>query len=167
MYVHIVIPISRNFSSCETETWSLLSNSSSFSLSPGPGNHPSTLHLYGFDDSRYLGLVLVAKWCLTFVTPWTMARQAPPSMGFSRQEYWSGLPFPSPGDFPNPGSEPRSPALPDDLLTDPWGKPLDSLQKWNHRVFVLLSLAYFTKHEASLRFICVIIYFFNKNFKTT
>ena len=39
-----------------------------------------------------------------FVTPWTVAHQAPPSMGFPRQEYWSGLPFPSPGDLPDPGS---------------------------------------------------------------
>ena len=46
-----------------------------------------------------------------FATPWTTADQAPLSMGFSRQEYWSGLPFPSPGDLPNPGIEPRSPAL--------------------------------------------------------
>ena len=46
-----------------------------------------------------------------FVTPWTVACQDPPSMGFSRQEYWSGLPFPSPGDLPDPGIEPRSPAL--------------------------------------------------------
>ena len=46
-----------------------------------------------------------------FVTPWTVAYQAPPSMEFSRQEYWSGLPFPSPGDLPNPGIEPRSPVL--------------------------------------------------------
>ena len=44
-------------------------------------------------------------------TSWTVAHQAPPSMGFSRQEYWSGLPFPSPGDLPNPGIEPRSPTL--------------------------------------------------------
>ena len=44
-------------------------------------------------------------------TPWTAAYQAPPSMGFSRQEYWSRLPFPSPGDLPNPGNEPRSPTL--------------------------------------------------------
>ena len=43
-------------------------------------------------------------------TPWTVA-QAPPSMGFSRQEYWSGLPFPSPGELPNPGTESGSPAL--------------------------------------------------------
>ena len=46
-----------------------------------------------------------------FATPWTVAHQAPPSMGFSRQEYWRGLPFPSPGDLPNPGIEPRSSAL--------------------------------------------------------
>ena len=52
------------------------------------------------------------------------ARQAPLSMGFSRQEYWSGLPFPSPGDFPDPGIEPKSPALQaDDLPTELWGKP--------------------------------------------
>ena len=46
------------------------------------------------------------------VTPWTVAHQAPLSMGFSRQEYWSGLPFPSPGDLPNPGIEPESPVCP-------------------------------------------------------
>ena len=45
------------------------------------------------------------------VTPWTVAHEAPPSVEFSWQEYWSGLPFPSPGDLPNPGIEPRSPAL--------------------------------------------------------
>ena len=43
-----------------------------------------------------------------FATPWTVAHQAPPSMGFYRQKYWSGLPFPSPGDLPDPGIEPRS-----------------------------------------------------------
>ena len=55
-----------------------------------------------------------------FVTPWTVARQAPLSMGFSRQEYWSGLPCPSPGDFPNPGIKPTSlvsPALAGGFLT--------------------------------------------------
>ena len=46
-----------------------------------------------------------------FVTPWTVAYQVPPSMVFSRQEYWSGLPFPSPGDLPNPGIEPGSPTF--------------------------------------------------------
>ena len=59
---------------------------------------------------------LFAKSCLTLGTPWTVAHQAPLSMGFSRQEYWSGLPFPSPGDLPNPGIEPRSPALQADYL---------------------------------------------------
>ena len=46
-----------------------------------------------------------------FATLWTVAHQAPPSTGFSRQEYWSGLPFPSPGNLPDPGIEPRSPTL--------------------------------------------------------
>ena len=46
------------------------------------------------------------------VTPWTGAHQVPLSVGFSRQEYWSGLPLPSPGDLPNPGTEPASPVSP-------------------------------------------------------
>ena len=59
-----------------------------------------------------------------FATPWTIARQAPLSMGFSRQEYWSGLPFPSPGDLPDPGIELWSHALQADALTsEPPGKP--------------------------------------------
>ena len=60
-----------------------------------------------------------------FATPWTVANQAPPSMGFSMQECWSGLPFPSPGDLPDPGIEPRSPALQADALPwEPSGKPV-------------------------------------------
>ena len=59
-----------------------------------------------------------------FVTPCTVTHQAPLSRGFSRQEYWSGLPFPSPGDLPNPGIEHGSPALQtDSLLSEPPGKP--------------------------------------------
>ena len=59
-----------------------------------------------------------------FATPLTVAHQAPPSMGFSRQEYWSRLPFPSPGDLPDPGIEPWSPAFQADALTsEPPGKP--------------------------------------------
>ena len=58
-----------------------------------------------------------------FAAPWIVAYQAPPSMGFSRQEYWSGVPFPSPGDLPNPGIEPGSPALQADALpSKPPGK---------------------------------------------
>ena len=59
-----------------------------------------------------------------FVTPWTVAYQAPPSMEFSRQEYWSGLPFPSPRNLPDPGIEPGSPTLRADALpSEPPGKP--------------------------------------------
>ena len=54
---------------------------------------------------------LVAKSCVTLATPWTVACQAPLSMGFSRKEYWSGLSFPFPGDLSNPGIEAGSPAL--------------------------------------------------------
>ena len=57
------------------------------------------------------GGALVAKLRLTRVTTWTVVCQAPLSMGFSRQEYWSGLLFPSPGNFLDPGIEPGSPAL--------------------------------------------------------
>ena len=58
------------------------------------------------------GAVKKWKWSRSvFVTPWTIAYQASPSMGFSRQEYWSGLPFPSPGDIPDPGIKPRAPKL--------------------------------------------------------
>ena len=60
-----------------------------------------------------------------FVTPWTVVYQAPTSMEFSRQEYWSGLPFPSPGDLPNPGIKPGSPALQADALpSEPPGQPV-------------------------------------------
>ena len=59
-----------------------------------------------------------------FATPWTVAYQVPPSIRFSRQECWSGLPFPSPGDLPDPGIEPGSPALQADALpSEPPGKP--------------------------------------------
>ena len=66
-----------------------------------------------------------------FATLWTIAHQAPLSMGFSRQEYWSGLPRPSPGDLPNPGMELTSPEAPalqaDSLLLSHWGTPINSV----------------------------------------
>ena len=66
----------------------------------------------------------ISQSCLTLATPQTIACQVPLSIGFSRQEYWSGLPFPSPGDFPDPGIEPKSPALQaDSLPTELQGKP--------------------------------------------
>ena len=59
-----------------------------------------------------------------FVIPWTVARQAPQSIGFTRQEYWSGLPIPFPGNLPHPEIKLRSAALQaDSLLTEPPGKP--------------------------------------------
>ena len=65
-----------------------------------------------------------------FVTPWTIAYKGPPSMEFSRQEYWSGLPFPSPGDLPNPGIEPRSPAL--QAVALPSEQPGKPIGFWAH-----------------------------------
>ena len=59
-----------------------------------------------------------------FATPWTVAHQTTLSTRFPRQEYWCGWPFPSPGDLPDPGTEPRSPALQaDSLPSEPPGKP--------------------------------------------
>ena len=59
-----------------------------------------------------------------FATPWTIAHQAPPSIELSRQEYWSGLPFPSPGNPTDPEIEPRFPAFQTEaLLSEPPGKP--------------------------------------------
>ena len=70
-----------------------------------------------------------------FATPWTIAHHAPLSMEFSRQDYWSGLPFPSPGDLPNPGIEPRSPALQADALTsEPPGKPILKIVPLNYNL---------------------------------
>ena len=77
-------------------------------------------------DNLHIAICLHA--CIShvqlFVTLWTVALQAPLSMGFSRQEHWSGLSCPLPGDLPNPGIEPRSPVLqPDSLLSEPPGMP--------------------------------------------
>ena len=86
----------------------------------GPLNHMETQSTeYFAPGSKVKSLSHVRL----FATPWTVAYQASQSMGFSRQEYWSGLPFPSPGDLPNPGIEPRSPALQADALpSEPPGK---------------------------------------------
>ena len=70
------------------------------------------------------GCGLVAKLCLTLLTSWTVVHQASLSMGFSKQEYWSRLSLPSPGDLPDPGIKPTSPALQaNSLPTEPSGKP--------------------------------------------
>ena len=89
------------------------------------------------------GCSLVAKSYLTLATPWTVARQAPLSMGFTRQDYWSGLPFLSPGDLPNTGIEPASPALAGGFFTTkPSGNPRE-LFSWTLRLWLnLLSIFY-------------------------
>ena len=96
-----------------------------------------------------------------FETPWTVAYQAPQSLEFSRQEYWSGLPLPSPGDLPNPGIKPGSPALQADALpSDPPGKHHTRI--WHHYwLFMLhipsLWLIYFVTE--SLYLLVPLIYF--------
>ena len=82
-------------------------------------------------------------WCRWWLHPWTVARQTPLSMEFSRQEYWSGLPFPSPGDLPNPGIQPGSPSLQaDSLLYEPLGESVGALGQglWIKVKRVLLKL---------------------------
>ena len=81
-----------------------------------------------------------------FATPWTVAYQAPPSIGFSRQEYWSGLPFPSPGDLPDPGIEPRSPTLQADALTTVAWRSLNSEHKWYFLQSIAIYLFFYSKH---------------------
>ena len=76
----------------------------------------STLHLFPELLLRSVSSSTTLSRVQLFVTPWTVACQAPLSMGFSRQEYWSGLPFPPPGDLPDPGTEPRSPVVQADSL---------------------------------------------------
>ena len=93
----------------------------SFSFSISPSNEYSGLAII----KKSYCCCLVTKSCLTLATPWTIGRQAPLSMGFPRQEYWSGLPFPSPRDRPSPGIKPTSPALAGGFFTiEPPGNPL-------------------------------------------
>ena len=75
-----------------------------------------------------------------FATPWTVVYQAPPAIGFSRQECWSGLPFLSPGDLPDPGIEPRSPALRADALPSEPSEKLRTLLYLGVVTHILLNL---------------------------
>ena len=134
--------------SCDQSPWSCdVVGSSSwshglsrcFSQGMEQSNHGHLRHLLQLSGSYCLQLqnnnnyyyispcycCLVAEWYPdSFVTPWTVACQAPLFMGLPRPEYWSGLPFPSPGDLPSPGIEPAFPALADGFFTtEPPGKP--------------------------------------------
>ena len=122
---------------------------------------PMDYIFHGILQARILEWVKVKVKSLSrvrlFATPWTVAYQAPRSMGFSRQEYWSGLPFPSPGDLPNPGIEPGSPALQTDTLPS---EPLGSLsllqwifltQELNQGLLHCRQILYHMSHKGSPR----------------
>ena len=88
-------------------------------LTPPQSQWPTHLHPVPSTNSNPFPTeseMKVAQLCPTLCDPWTVAHQAPLSMGFSRPEYWSGWPFSSPGGLPNPGIKPKSPALQADSL---------------------------------------------------
>ena len=85
-----------------------------------------------------------------FTTPWTVVYQAPPSMGFSRQEYWSGLPFPSPGDLPDPGIKPGFPALQADTLTS------EPPRKSYRMIYLMLTISFC--HSFFIHFLVEVIH---------
>ena len=94
---------------------------------------------------------LVAQSCLTLVTPWTVTCQAPLSMGLPRQEYWGGLPFPSPGHFPNSGIEPASLALEGIFFTtEPPGKPIFRLKTITGTLQVFANFYHSFLHESMI-----------------
>ena len=93
-----------------------------------------------------------------FVTPWTVAHQAVLSMGFSRQEYWSGLPFPSPGHLPDPGIKPKSPTLQADALTsEPPGNVAEKARVYHSQCFghqgMKLALMFILREASSYSYI--------------
>ena len=108
---------------------------------PGPGMEPVSSALAGRFLTTGPPVCESFSHVRLFVTPWTVASKVPLFMDFSRQEYWSELPLPSPGDLPNPGIEPESPALQmDSLLSGPPGKPRPPGKTINMGFFVCFSL---------------------------
>ena len=97
---------------------------------------------------------------LLFGTQWTVAYQAPPSMGFSRQEYWSGLPFPSPGDLPEPEMEPRSCSLQADaLISERPGKPLWAILNNGPHFLVFFFFLMWTIFKLSIEVVTILLLF--------
>ena len=121
-------------------------------VDPGGGNETGNKKSYPKYILKVGGGGFIAKLCPTLATPWTVAWQAPLSVGFSRQEYWSGLPFPSPGDLPDPGSSwpwPRSPSLQADRLPTSWeGSPFEG------RAALNLFPCPFLTHICSIKVYC-------------
>ena len=119
-------------------------------------SYTKTVHLYILSFWTFCVYVLSHVWL--FATPWTVACQVPLSMGFPRQEYWSALPFPPPGDLPNPGIETvplGSPALAGRLFTTSatWEAPFWTLTKGNilisqslHKYLLLIKKWKYNKH---------------------
>ena len=102
--------------------------------------------------SPNMDMVVLSLSYLTLSTPWTVAHQAPPPMGFSRQEYWSGLPFPSPGNLPSPVIKLVPLALAGRFFTiDPLGKPSNSLM--GCKILTLQNCPSF-KSNVYLQFVC-------------
>ena len=105
-------------------SWSMSTQNSYIEVLTSPS--PLVLYLEGELIKRYLQSACIPSHVQLFATLWTGAHHAPLSLGFFRQEYWSRLPFPPPGDLPNPGIEPLSPASPalqaDSLPTEPSGR---------------------------------------------
>ena len=147
----IAISFSRGSSQPRDQTWSpaLQADSLACELQGKPPYNPSYLavtifHRIGHNlatkpPPSYFNMkvkVLATQLCPALVTSWTVACQAPASMGFSRQEYWSGLPFPSPGDLPDPEIEPEPPELQaDSLACELPGKPPNNFSCFKMNIF--------------------------------
>ena len=100
-----------------------------------------------------------------FATPWTVAYQTPPSMEFSRQECWNGLPFLSPGDLPNPGIEPRSPALQAVTLpSESPGKPIRISSLFWSFLYAFFSFLYFFPTPAASTLWSVFLFYVKFSF---
>ena len=121
-------------------TWALSIGSTVLATGP-PGMSHMIFALWFFFFEFCICVVQVHCCVRLFVTPWTVAHQAPLSMGFPRQEYWSGLPCPPPGDLPNPGIRPVCPALQaDSLLIGHWGSLHQPLHLYTTPSYIDLTL---------------------------
>ena len=120
---------------------------------PDPGIKPTSLTSPALPGGFFTWKVKSLSHVQLSATPWTVAHQAPPSMEFSRQEYWSGLPFPSPGDLPNLGVEPRSPVLRTDAFpSEPPGNPFHLESPCNQQFYLAVLRTQWTNKFLQLGF---------------
>ena len=137
-----------------SRNWALVSANADFIIL----NWAGTLEAAEWADCQRAATIIIGT-CMRaqslsrlwlFATPWTVARQAPLCMGFPRQEYWSRLPFPPPGDLPVPGIEPTYPALTGRFFaTEPPGKPHVNLN--SNLLIMVFILLFFTPNQSFLR----------------